>query len=48
MHGYLSAVVTLPVCMTAIILRIGVMRKNKKFSSHCHASILKIILFTQH
>lgn len=36
------------VCMTAIILRIGVMRKNKKLSSHCHASILMMILLTQH
>lgn len=27
MHGYLSAVVIIPVCMTAIILRIGVMRR---------------------
>lgn len=49
MHGYLSAVVILTqVCMTTINLRIGVMRKNKTLSSHCHASILVMISFSKH
>ena len=47
MQGYLSSVMISQACVTAIILRIGVMRKSKRLSNHCRASVLMMISFSQ-